>query len=155
MREERVHEEEGASFNPESQADGEPSDGTAKEALGVKVREHSRIKLVDGRVVRIADVLEPGIAYIAEMPTPDGPSRYEDFTVTHDEVAEVLPYDYPMVDPYSQRECRPRHSAKLHRTRIWNQAFRKGGSTMPQAGGARRLLARQACLSAVHATSSA
>lgn len=66
----------------------------------MKIKEYDKVRLTDGRVVRIVDMTKPGIAYLAEIPTPEGPGKYEDFFIEHEEIAEVLEDDYPMVNPY-------------------------------------------------------
>lgn len=45
--------------------------------------------LKDGRKATVCEVLESGTAYIVDVPTSDGPHRYETLTVKEDDVARV------------------------------------------------------------------
>ena len=56
----------------------------------MKIREFDIARLIDGREVTVIDLTEPGTAYLVEIPTPDGPSKYDDFFVKHEEIAEVI-----------------------------------------------------------------
>lgn len=67
----------------------------------MEIRGYDKVRLADGRVVRIVDLTKPGIAYLVEIPTPEGPGKYDDFFVRHEEIAELLPDDYPMPNPYN------------------------------------------------------
>lgn len=80
--------------------------GRSSSKNGIEVKEFDVVKLVDGRVAVIVDLAKPGVAYLAEIPVIDEESDelYDDFFVAHDEIAEVLPSNHPMPNPYVHKE---------------------------------------------------
>ena len=49
-----------------------------------------KVRLKDGTIGTIAEVLESGVAYILEYETPNGPSRFEVTTVYQDDIEIIL-----------------------------------------------------------------
>ncbi|MDO4403991.1 MAG: hypothetical protein Q4C09_03030 [Atopobiaceae bacterium] len=45
--------------------------------------------LKDGRKATVCEVLESGVAYIVDVPTPDGPHRYDNLVIAETEIAKV------------------------------------------------------------------
>lgn len=78
----------------------EASDSSISQLI---IEECDIVRLRDGTVARVVDLTAPGEAYLMEVPTPGGPSPYDWFTALHGDIAEVLPDDYPMPNPYERR----------------------------------------------------
>lgn len=49
-----------------------------------------KVKLKDGTIGTIAEVLEPGVAYLFEYATPNGSSSFEVTTIYHDDIAAII-----------------------------------------------------------------
>ena len=50
-----------------------------------------KVRLRDGTIGTIAEVLEPGVAYLFEYETPDGPDRFEVSTVYQGDIDSTVP----------------------------------------------------------------
>lgn len=66
----------------------------------IQVSEFCKVELKDGRCVCVIEIMEPGVAYLAEEPTPQREHAYHDFFITHREIAKLLPDDYKLPNPY-------------------------------------------------------
>lgn len=56
----------------------------------MKIRETDVVLLADGREATVIDVLEPDVAYLVEVSTPDGSSKYDDFAVRYEDIQKVV-----------------------------------------------------------------
>lgn len=66
----------------------------------MEIYQYDKVKLTDGRCVSIIEIIEPGIVYIAEEPTPQGEHAYDDFFIKHNQIAKKLSKDYKLPNPY-------------------------------------------------------
>lgn len=56
----------------------------------MKIREYDKVELKSGIVGDVVEILEPGVAYIVDYPTPDGEHVYDDITVIQDDIVRVI-----------------------------------------------------------------
>lgn len=81
------------------------------------IGEYDKVRLKDGTVGHVVDLTAPGVAYLVEFPTPDGPSPYDQLMAEQGDIVEVLPDDYPMVNPYEARLKKKEMRAMFHKVK--------------------------------------
>lgn len=64
--------------------------GERTEGEQMEIREFDKVELESGIVGDVVEILEPGVAYIVDYPTPDGEHVYDDVTVRHGDIASIV-----------------------------------------------------------------
>lgn len=64
--------------------------GKRAEGEQMEIREFDKVELKSGIVGDVVEILEPGVAYIVDYPTPDGENAFDDVTVRHADIASIV-----------------------------------------------------------------